>query len=193
MDTPSVSTWHPGIVLPSSGLTPDIIAAIKVALSPAQTLALTAWAEGRSRLVPGAGWVATPLPAMANVINVCQNRAADKRWSRLGLKNVPLVRWAFSCWEPKGGPDINHDPLQLADNFETLMNRAQRLLAGEEPSDKLRDCLAVAEGCVAGAMVDSLFGSTHYYAEWMNPPPKWANGLTPVVTEYGHRFFVGVR
>ena len=42
-------TWQPGQVLSSSELTPDVIAAIKAALMPAQTLAITAWRSSRGK------------------------------------------------------------------------------------------------------------------------------------------------
>lgn len=179
-----VTGWRPGVVLSSLDLTPAVIAAIKAALSPAQVMALTIWAEGRSSFVKGRGWVANDMSAMIDVLEVIQNRATDPRWAKLGHKGVCLQRWAFSCWEPAGGPA----------NFDALMNRAQRLLAGESPSDKLLNCLAAAEGCLAGALVSSMPArACHYYADW-SPAPKWA--LHPkarlVAHRYNHLFYSDV-
>ena len=58
----------------SAPLTPAAVAEITRALSAGQTLALTMWAEGRSRLEPRRGWVANPAAAMADVANVIVNR-----------------------------------------------------------------------------------------------------------------------
>ena len=190
-----VTTWHPGVVLSAVDLSPEMIAAIKAALSPAQRVALTAWAEARSRFEAGQ-WLKNPVEAMAHIVNVIDNRARDPRWRAIGHAGVPFVRWAFSCWEPTGGPDQNHDPRHLADNFEALLQRAQRVLAGEM-SETLRDCLALAEGAVAGALVDALSGATHYYADWMSAPPAWSfedpqtrqRPRPPTLVAYGHRFY----
>lgn len=174
-------------------LTAPVVGSVLDALSPAQTIALTAWAEARSRLVPGHGWVSNPTEALADVVNVIQNRAGDRRWAHLGHKGVCLARAQFSCWLPHAGADSNHDPEHLADNFEALMARAQQLLAGVEPSDKLRDCLALAEGALSGAMVDSLDGATHYFATWI-APPTWTRPPARLVADrFGHRFYSHVQ
>lgn len=174
-------------------LTAPAVGAILDALSPAQTVALTAWAEARSRLVPGHGWVSNPIEAMADVVNIIQNRARDPRRGALGHKGVCLARAQFSCWLPHAGADTNHDPEHLADNFEALMMRAAQLLAGHEPTDKVRDCLALAEGAIAGALVDSLDGASHYYATWI-APPAWTRPPARFVAErFGHRFYADVR
>lgn len=173
-----------------AALTPEMAESIKVALEPAEVLALTAWGEGRARLDQDRGWVANPLDAMVDIINVVDNRARDPRWSRLTHKAIALQRRQFSCWDPAGG----------ADNFSALMARAQQLLADETPSDKLLGCLAAAEGCLAGSLVDALFGATHYCADWLDPWPVWAfheparryGPLTPVAHRWGHLFFNNV-
>ena len=184
MDTPAVVTWHPGVILPRAQLNPDLCVGITLALSEAQTLALTCWAEARSRFVRGTGWVPNPIDAMADIVNVVDNRVRDPRWTKLGHKGVCLQRRQFSCWDTLGGPD----------NFYALMDRAQLLLAGEDPTDKLLSCLALAEGAIGGAMVDGLAAATHYYAHDAIDPPKWS--LPPAVMtaeRWGHRFFKGVK
>jgi hypothetical protein len=178
----TVTAWAPGIVLQAIDLSPAIVGAIQEALSPAQTVALTAWAEARSRLVPRKGWVSNPLDAMVDIITVIDNRAKDPRWQALGHKGVCLQRRQFSCWDALGGPE----------NFHALLARAQQLLADQMPSDKLLGCLAAAEGCFAGALVDTLSGATHYIADWLQPWPLWAKGKYPVANRHGHLYFSGV-
>jgi len=166
----------------SAPLTPSAVAEIIRVLSAAQTLALTMWAEGRSRLEPRRGWVANPVAAMADVANVIVNRLQDSRWRRLTLKDVCLQRAQFSCWLPIGG----------ADNHEALMREAQQLLAGEEPGPALKACLDIAGVCVAGGFRDRLEGATHYHATWA-PAPRWTAPPARCVAErWGHRFYAGV-
>ena len=171
-------------------MTPD---AIKAALNDAQILGLTAWAEARSELVPRVGWREAPVQSRIDVMSVAMNRSR-RRPGKYGrtVKAVCLQRWQFSCWEPTGGPDDPNDPDLLSENFEALIERAESLLNGKPPSAKLRECLFLARGMIAGEMVDSIAGAEHYYAVWMLKSPAWASGRTPVVERFGHRFFVGV-
>lgn len=201
----TVTTWHPGIVLPPIDLTPLIIAAIKAALSPAQTLGLTMWAEARSRFERGR-WVSNPIDAMADIANVVDNRTTStlpahrKKWAHLDHKGICLARWQFSCWEPTGGPDDPSDPDLLAENFEALMARCQGLLAGELATPKLAVCIDVAQSFIDHTHPNLLGdGVCHYYAEWMPTPPAWAfvdqartRPRTPVAHRHGHLFFAGV-
>jgi hypothetical protein len=152
-------------------------------LSSVQTLALTMWAEGRSRLEPRRGWVANPVAAMADVANVVVNRLRDPRWRRLTVKEICLQRAQFSCWLPNGG----------ADNYEALMREAQQLLAGDDPGHALRSCLDISRAVVAGTFFDRLEGATHYHAAWA-PSPRWTAPPAHLVVErWGHRFYAGVR
>ena len=188
-----VEIWHPGLVLLPSKLTPEIILNIKGSLSPAQTLALTVWAEARSRLDRGR-WISNPLDAMVDVMNVIDNRVRDLRWSKLGHKRVCLQRWQFSCWEPFSGPDDKNDADLYAENFEDVIARAQEMIARFTLSEKLANCLAAAEGCLAGRLVDALSGACHYYADWMRVPPKWSfhKDAKLVAHRHGHLFFANV-
>jgi hypothetical protein len=157
------------------------VAGIVDALSPAQTVALTLWAEARARLEPRRGWVANPIDAMADVANVIVNRTRDRRWRRLGFKGTCLARAQFSCWLP--APPRNDD---------ALMRRARELLAGRLPTDVLLDCLALADACLDGRTIDRLHGATHYYATWI-APPAWTRPPARFVAErYGQRFYAGV-
>jgi hypothetical protein len=179
--TAAVTTWHPGVILPPEKLTPSIIA-IKDALSVEQTVALTAWGEARSRLEPGKGWVSNPIQAMANIVNVIENRASAKEV--VSRKQICLARRQFSCWDTLGGPE----------NFYAVMERAQRLIALQPITDKLLDCLALANGTT----IDSLQGATHYYAPLSMVPagrvPMWARPpAVCVADEHGHKFYASVK
>jgi hypothetical protein len=99
-----------------------------------------------------------------------------------GHKGICLQPRQFSCWEAVGG----------AQNHYALLERAQRLLAGEPLPPLLLDSVAAAEGCLAGSLIDALFGATHYIADWLNPWPVWARGRTPVAFRHGHLFFADV-
>lgn len=185
-----MSLWKPGVILAPEHLTRGIIQEIKDALSMEQAVGLTAWAEARSGF-DGRKWVSNPIDAMADIVNVIDNRAKAKD---IPHKKVCHARWAFSCWEPKGGPDDPKDADDLAENFEQLMDRSQRLLAGQQPTDKLLGCLALAHG----VMVDTLSGATHYYAPFSMVPkdrvPAWAAPPAVLVTErHGHKFYNKVR
>jgi hypothetical protein len=182
-------TWKPGTVLSPSALDAAAIEEIKRYLlrNPVPTMALTGWAEARSRLEPGVGWVSNPLDAMCDVINVIDNRVRAKR--EAGYAEACLRRWQFSCWEPTAGADTNADPHHLADNFEALMDRAQRLLANQKVTPKLSICLNVAEAFYRGTHPDMLSGATHYYATWI-APPTWTRPPAELVLErFGHRFY----
>lgn len=190
-----MSLWRPGVILPPEKLTQLLIGEIKDALSPTQTVGLTAWAEARSRFEPGKGWVANPVQAMLDVANVVGNRAKAKG---IRPKKICLSRWAFSCWEPKGGPDDPKDIDGLSENFEQLILQAQRLLAKREPSDILKACLLAAAGVVAGTDPDGLQTATHYYSPLSMMPknsvPMWAQPPARLVVErYGHRFYTDVK
>lgn len=189
----SITAWHPGVILPPDKLTPEIIEAIKSSLYPAQVVGLTAWAEARSRYVPGHGWLPNPIDALVDVVNVIHNRALDARWMGHGYAGICLARWQFSCWEPTGGPDDPNDPDHLAENFEALMERAQLLLAGKTPTSKLEASIHVADAFIQGRHENLLgIGVTHYIAAWLDPWPAWARGHTPVLGRHGHLFFSGI-
>jgi hypothetical protein len=177
-----MSLWKSGVILPAEKLTPIIVEDIKLALTPAQTVALTAWAEARSRF-NGKKWIDNPPDALADVVNVVMNRCRIKG---LEPKAVCLARAQFSCWAASQGRS----------NYESLLDRAQRLLAGQRPSDKLFVCLTLANN--AASMTDTLNGATHYYSPAsMVPPgrvPSWtAPPAICTTTRHGHKFFANVR
>jgi len=185
----AVTVWHPGVVLPAIDLTPAIIMAIKAELTPAQTLALTCWREAEARFEHGR-WVPNPVEAMLDILEVIDYRAQDKRWRDRGHKGVCLQRWAFSCWEPKGGPDDPKDADLLAENFEAVIYAAQRMIGGVKPTGKLRACFSAADACVGGSIRHTLpERTTHYFADSMPAWPIWARDHQPVAHRFGHIFF----
>jgi hypothetical protein len=152
------------------------------ALSPVQRVALTAWAEARARFEDGR-WQRNPQQAMADIVNVIDNRARDPRWRRLGHAGVCYYPFAFSCWWPNGGRR----------NFDALIGTARILLAGDDVGPVLGDCLALAAIAVDGRFEDSLQLATHYHALWI-PAPSWARPPAVMTAErYGHRFFAHVK
>jgi len=173
---------HRDVTATSAPLTPAAVAEITRVLSAVQTVALTMWAEGRSRLEPRRGWVANPVAAMSDIANVIVNRLNDPRWRRLTLKEICLQRLQFSCWQPVGGTD----------NYEALMRQAQQVLAGDDPGPTLRTCLDIAGACAAGSFKDRLDGATHYHASWIAPPRWAAPPARRVADRWGHRFYAGV-
>jgi len=179
--------WRPGVIIQTEQLTAGIIEAIKVALKPEQTVALTAWAEARSRF-DGRRWVSNSIDAMADIVNVISNRSKDPRWKAMGHKGVCLARRQFSCWDTLGGPA----------NFYAVISEAQNLMASKLPENTLLNCLALAEVCVHSEMLDTLDTATHYYAPASMLPkgavPKWIVPPAVLTAErHGHRFYKNVR
>lgn len=203
----TVTTWTPGIILASIDLSPEIVAAIQAQLTPAETVALTAWREAEARFMrtgtnihggPIGRWIGNPADAMHDVMEVVDARVHDgrPRWHGFDHKAVCLERDAFSCWMAHAGADDNHDPHHLADNFETLMTWAQKLIAGiETPPTTLLTCLAMAEVIVSrGVLAPVLDGATHYFAPDSISPPAWSQPPAVMTAErFGHRFFKGVK
>lgn len=198
----TITEWKPGMVLRTEELTPAIISRIRAALTPAQTMAITAWREAEAHFDKVVKrWVPNPVDAMVDIINVIDNRANDIRWMRRGHKGICLqyVRRGereihqFSCWQLDGGPDDPRDSDTIAENTEVVLRIAQQLISGVLPTANLLECLAAAEGCIAHRLIDSLDGACHYYADWI-PAPYWAKHPNARVTavRHGHIFLAGV-
>lgn len=180
-----VPAWTPGIVLPAELITPEIAAAIKLCLQPSYVVALTAWAEARSRYVKGQGWVGNPIDALRDIMNVIDNRANDahSRWGdHIGVCFAPRQ---FSCWSPAGGPQ----------NYLTVLVQAQKILAGDHLDQKLFAALHDAAELLigrAGWSPEFPSDTCHYYSDTMAVPPRWAEGHIPVAERLGHVFFAGI-
>lgn len=141
-------------------------AEIKAALTAAQVVAMTIWAEAR----------AAPVEGEIAVGCVIRNRLLrPKRFSDTWEK-VCLAKWQFSCWIPQGGQA----------NYEMLMERCD---SAQQSLYWPRQQLWIAEGIISGAIEDRVAGADHYFASWMKKWPAWAKGLSPVAILGVHRFY----
>lgn len=145
---------------------------IREALTEPQVLALTLYGEARSEQLEGRVAVGC----------VIRNRVESGRWGS-SYREVCLKKWQFSCWIPEGG---------LA-NYEIVMSAARMLLRKDRVVPVLGECLWIADGLMAGVLLDRVKGANHYYAPKAMKPagrvPGWAKGKTPHVTVGEHRFF----
>lgn len=156
-------------------------------LSDSQTLALTAWAEARSKpvLVRNAiKWVPAGIQSRLAVMDVIINRAA-KGYRGKTVKEVCLFPGQFSCWSPKGGKE----------NHEALLDMAHRVLgvAALSVPRLYEETEYLARFAIEKLIVDITKGATHYYSPLSMVPrnavPPWAKGKTPVAEVEGHLFF----
>jgi len=102
------------------------------------------------------------------VAHVLTNQLASGRWGK-SLASVCLLPFQFSCWN-------DTDPNR----------RAVLALADDDAA------LAAMAGYVADALAgatDPTHGATHYYAQSLAAPPRWARGRTPTAEIGRHRFF----
>ena len=147
---------------------------VLAALDDRQTLGLTAWAEGRQipRDDPHSH---SPVEELIAVMVVVRNRLARVSASTTGAsyKSVCLAPMQFSCWNPGSGS--NHDALMV--QARLLVGPPSGLLATDRELD---ECLCLADGVIAGVLLDRTGGATQYWApEAMVPPgrtPSWAAG-----------------
>jgi len=145
---------------------------VKAALTDHQALTLTLLGEARGERIEGRLAVAC----------VIHNRMMKGGRS---AKSICLARSQFSCWWPWGG----------AANHALIMKWARTLtLGGAIPARTVLDeCAWIAEGVLAGRVLDAVNGATHYYSPQAMKPagavPSWAKKLEPVATIGGHLFF----
>lgn len=177
-------------------------AEVLAALDDRQALALTAWAEARQvpRGIPSDH---SPVEELIAVMVVVRNRAAKQ--STRSYKTVCLAPFQFSCWN--AGSGSNHDALLVL--AEQLVGAAGALQNAEMPTDPrtrgrmgnapaldplVRECLYLADGVIAGTLIDRTNGATSYWAPAaMHPPgsqPVWANGKPRLLI--GDQYFVTV-
>ena len=142
-------------------------AEIKAALSPAQVVAMTIWAEARAEAIEGEVAVGC----------VIRNRLLRPKRFADTWAGVCLAKWQFSCWIPQGGEQ----------NYRMLMSRCEASLAGAQPWPA--QALWIAQGIISGAIEDRVVGADHYFASWMPKPPAWSKGLYPVTIIGVHRFY----
>lgn len=142
-------------------------AAIKAALTAAQVVGMTIWAEAR----------AEPIEGEVAVGCVIRNRLLRPKRFNDTWQEVCLDKWQFSCWIPQGGEA----------NYRMLMARCEAAQEGTLPWP--RQQMWIADGIISGAIEDRVSGGDHYYASWLSKPPAWAKGLTPVAVLGVHRFY----
>lgn len=134
-------------------------AEIFAALDDRRTLALTAWAEARQvpRHIPSDH---SPVEELIAVMVVVRNRRARyRRWraADVSYKAICLAPAQFSCWTPDSGP--NHDALMaLAAQLALMPDDSYSLGA------LVDECLYLADGVIAGVLIDYTFGADSYYA-----------------------------
>lgn len=128
------------------------------------TTALTVWGEARGEGSPG----------MYAVAWVIRNRHdIHPRWKGLTMTAICKAPWQFACWNKDAPNRGKMADVSLDDRSFVLC-----LQAGVE---------------VLGGVVSPVVGrATHYYADTMSTPPKWAEG-SPVAVIGHHLFFEGVR
>lgn len=151
---------------------------VLAALTDPQILTLTIFGEARGE----------PIEGQIAVGCLIRNRVDVGRWGASYAK-VCLAPWQFSCWRPEGGR-ANHAVV-----VEAAEMLARSTTLPEDPL--LRQAAWVSQGVIGRWIQDTTRDATHYYAPAaMVPPgavPRWAVGLTPVVTLGRHLFFAGVR
>lgn len=155
------------------------------ALTGAQVLGLTGWAEARSYYTPHFGWRPAPMRNMLAVMCTPPNRLKANP-ARFGgtMKDVCLQPFQYSCWNPGGA------------NHAALLEQVQHVLDNTVKDGILEGCLFAASNILAEIQADIVNGATHYYSPAsMIPPgriPDWAVGVTPVATIGGQLFFKDV-
>jgi spore germination cell wall hydrolase CwlJ-like protein len=142
----------------------------KAGLTQRDALALTIWAEARNQ----------PLDGQVAVGFVILNRIGS-RWKT--IKDVVWARLQFSCWNP--GTDKNH---------LRLLEACQWAIRGEiARNDRLVQAYWVADGLLAGFLVNPIGGARHY----LNPQalkklPAWAVASKRSASIGDHDFYSGV-
>lgn len=166
-------------------MTPD--PAIKTALTDFHAVALTMYGEGRGDRLEGG----TSVEERIAVGCVIRNRL--KTPGRFGstYRAVCLTRSQFSCWWTWGGKD----------NYAHVMVIARALVEDVRAEPELStfehglwtESLFLADGIIGEQLLDSVRGSTHYYAPRAMKPagrvPAWAVGNRQLAKIGGHLFF----
>ena len=152
---------------------------IREALTDAELLGLTGWGEARGK----------GLQAQVDVMSVVHTRVRTPERFGRSYAVVCLTRGQFSCWWRWGG----------VPNYKAVMAEATALALrhDKEVSASVRESIYLAEGVIAGRVLDSVKGAEHFYAPKAMKPkgrvPSWAIGRRPVRVRLGHRFYRLVR
>lgn len=123
-------------------------------------VACTLWGEARGEGLAG----------MQAVASVIANRVRASGGART-FAQVCLARKQFSCWN-------DDDP-----------NRRRLDRLPREPDDIYRRACEIAREAIAGRLVDTTRGATHYVAVTLRRRPGWLAGKQPCIVIGGHEFY----
>ena len=160
---------------------------VLAALDDRQTLALTAWAEARQAPRTTLDDHSPVEELIAVMVVVRNRRATPARWraTDASYKAICLAPKQFSCWTPNSGS--NHDALMA---WAATFSSVAGFVAADHPL--LAECLYLADGVIAGTLLDRTNGATSYWAPAAMVPagrqPAWAYGLPR--WKIGDQFFV---
>jgi len=143
------------------------------ALTDAQVFIVTLYGEARSE----------PVEGIVAVGSCVRNRVQDGRWGK-DYRAVCLAPWQFSCWSPKGG----------VRNFDRVSALVRTMAEKKVITDTVvRELTYLAHGFIANFIRDTVKGATHYHVATMQPRPRWAQDVMPVVQRASHVFYAGVK
>ena len=155
-------------------------AEIKAALTDHQALTCTMVHEAAGDWRQGNSSVEERIAVGCVLRNRCRQ---PKRWAS-DYRGVALARLQFSCWNP--GPDANH---------QRLMQLAYLLATGQPVTDPIfLETAFLAQGIMAGTILDRVNGATCYYAPKAMVPagtvPTWAKGKQPAAAVGDQLFYL---
>lgn len=105
------------------------------------------------------------------VVHVLLNRAEARKTDLIYEASRP---WQFSGWNPD----------------QAVRDQARMLTL---TSLSFRRALSAVLDALDERPQDPTLGSQHYHADWLVPPPDWAEGHTPAVVIGKHKFYNTVR
>jgi len=128
--------------------------------SSSAELALAATIWGEARGEPREGKIAVGC--------VIRNRVDDAGWWGRDWISVCTAEDQFTCWWDDQG---------------------RRVRTVDEGDPRFVECLEIARAVIMDVEPDPTGGATHYYADYVKQPPKWARGKVPTVKIGCHLFF----
>lgn len=143
---------------------------LKAKLTDRSVLAITAVCEAQGDAAEGHSSVEERIAVMC----VARNRLAAYRTygaHEPTYRSVCLAPQQFSCWQPIGGDA----------NYSRAIGLAERIILGLPLTDRiLQETLFLADGIMAGVLIDNTGHADHYYAPRAMKPagriPTWAIG-----------------
>jgi spore germination cell wall hydrolase CwlJ-like protein len=159
---------------------------IKAALSDLAALAITLYGEGA--ILNAEGRIA--------IGSTVRNRVLAPRRFGHSFLRVCTHRSQFSCWWKWGGEQNHTRTMGLA---SAIVEGKLLPLEGRE-LNVWQECLILAEGIIAGSILDNVKGATHYYNPDAMVPrgrkPDWADDSKFTIAigkrPHVHRFYKNV-